>query len=197
LINAWANGLKISGNIFYNNGMTNNNDNWQFFIMKLGGNSSDSTFITNNTFYRNNATLIAFNSPTPSTHITNNIFYHNLLDFFPNNVSSDFYVKNNASTSKIEESRLSNISSINFSNNIQISSNVFEDSTLFTIDPSSVLINSGINSFGSKGTKTIDSKDFYNNSRPGPAGTNSDIGAVESSFGIASPSLSSLDGANK
>ena len=197
LINAWANGLKISGNIFYNNGMTNNNDNWQFFIMKLGGNSSDSTFITNNTFYRNNATLIAFNSPTPSTHITNNIFYHNLLDFFPNNVSSDFYVKNNASTSKIEESRLSNISSINFSNNIQISSNVFEDSTLFTIDPSSVLINSGINSFGSKGTKTVDSKDFYNNSRPGPAGTNSDIGAVESSFGIASPALSSLDGANK
>ena len=197
LINAWANGLKISGNIFYNNGMTNNNDNWQFFIMKLGGNSSDSSFITNNTFYRNNATLIAFNSPTPITHITNNIFYHNLLDFFPNNVSSDFYVKNNASTSKIEESRLSNISSITFSNNIQIASNVFEDSTLFTIDPSSVLVNSGTNTFGTKGTKTVDSKDFYGNARPGPAGTNSDIGAVESSFGIASPVLSSLDGADK
>lgn len=197
LINAWANGLKISGNIFYNNGMTNNNDNWQFFIMKLGGNSSDSTFITNNTFYRNNATLIAFNSPTPITHITNNIFYNNLLDFFPNNVTSDFYVKNNASTSKIEDSRLSNISSIAFSNNLQFSSNLFTDTTLFTIDPSSILINSGTNTFGTKGTKTIDSKDIYGNPRPGPAGTNSDIGAVESTFGISSPVLSSLDGANK
>ncbi len=197
LIEGWFAGFTLSGNIFANNGIMQNNDYWQFFIVNIGGNSNDSTFITNNTFYKNNSTLFTFHNPTPITHITNNLFYKNTLDFYPNNSSSDFYVKNNASTSEIESSRLANLGSVSFSNNLLLNKNIFEDSLKLTIDPSSNLINSGINSFGTKGTKSVDSKDVYGNSRPGPAGTNSDIGAVESSFGIASPILTSADGADK
>ena len=58
--------------------------------------------------------------------------------------------------------------------------NPFEDSTNFKIDPSSILVNSGTNVFGSKNTRTVDARDLYGNARPGPAGTNSDIG-----YGIA------------
>jgi len=75
--------------------------------------------------------------------------------------------------------------------------NPFEDSTNFKIDPSSILVNSGTNVFGSKNTRSVDARDLYGNARPGPAGTNSDIGAVESVFGIASPLLVSLDGSDK
>jgi fibronectin type 3 domain-containing protein len=197
IINGWLSGLKMSGNIFANNGITQNNDQWQFFIIKIGGNSSDSNFITNNTFYKNKATLLAFNNPTPNTHITNNIFYNNLLDFFPNNTTSDFYLKNNAFTSDPEKTRLGNLSSVVYSKNLMLEKNPFEDSTNFKIDPSSILVNSGTNVFGSKNTRSIDAKDLYGNARPGPAGTNSDIGAVESVFGIASPLLVALDGSDK
>jgi fibronectin type 3 domain-containing protein len=197
LIDGWFAGLKMSGNIFVNNGTTYNNDQWQFFIIKIGGNSSDSTFITNNTFYKNKATLLTFHNPSPNTHITNNIFYNNLLDFFPNNTTSDFYVKNNAFTADPEKSRLGNLSSVIFSKNLMLEKSPFEDSTNFKIDPSTNLINSGTNVFGSKNTRSIDAKDLYGNARPGPAGTNSDIGAVESVFGIASPLLVALDGSDK
>ena len=197
LIDGWFSGLKMSGNIFANNGITQNNDQWQFFIIKIGGNSSDSTFITNNTFYKNKATVFTFHNPSPNTHITNNIFYNNYLDFFPNNTTSDFYVKNNAFTADPEKSRLGNLSSVIFSKNLLLEKSPFEDSTKFTIDPSTNIINSGTNVFGSKNTRAIDAKDLYGNARPGPAGTNSDIGAVESVFGIASPLLVALDGSDK
>ena len=197
LIDGWFSGLKMSGNIFANNGITQNNDQWQFFIIKIGGNSSDSTFITNNTFYKNKATVFTFHNPSPNTHITNNIFYNNYLDFFPNNTTSDFYVKNNAFTADPEKSRLGNLSSVIFSKNLLLEKSPFEDSTKFTINPSTNIINSGTNVFGSKNTRAIDAKDLYGNARPGPAGTNSDIGAVESVFGIASPLLVALDGSDK
>jgi hypothetical protein len=197
LINGWLSGLKMSGNIFANNGITQNNDQWQFFILKIGGNSSDSNFITNNTFYKNKATLLAFNNPTPNTHITNNIFYNNFLDFYPSNSTSDFYVKNNAFTADPEKTRLGNLSSVVFSKNLMLEKNPFEDSTNFKIDPSSILVNSGTNVFGAKNTRSVDARDLYGNARPGPAGTNSDIGAVESVFGIASPLLVALDGSDK
>lgn len=197
LIDGWFSGLKISGNIFANNGTTYNNDQWQFFILRIGGNSSDSTFITNNTFYKNKSTALTFHNPSPNTHITNNIFYNNYLDFFTNNTTSDFYVKNNALTADPEKSRLGNLSSVIFSKNLLLEKSPFEDSTKFTIDPSTNIINSGTNVFGSKNTRAIDPKDLYGNARPGPAGTNSDIGAVESVFGIASPLLVALDGSDK
>lgn len=197
VIDGWFSGLKISGNIFANNGITQNNDQWQFFVIKIGGNSSDSSFITNNTFYKNKATLLTFHNPSPNTHITNNIFYNNYLDFFPNNTTSDFYVKNNAFTTDPEKSRLGSLSSVTFSKNLILDRSPFDDSTKFTIDPSTNIINSGTNVFGSKNTRSIDARDLYGNARPGPAGTNSDIGAVESVFGIASPLLVSLDGSDK
>jgi len=197
LINGWLSGLKLSGNIFANNGITQNNDQWQFFIIKIGGNSSDSNFITNNTFYKNKATLLAFNNPTPNTHITNNIFYNNYLDFYPNNTTSDFYVKNNAFTSDPENSRLGSLSSVVFSKNLILNRSPFDDSTKFTINPSTSMINTGTNVFGSKNTVSVEARDLYGNARPGPVGTNSDIGAVESIFGITSPELVSLDGSDK
>lgn len=197
LIDGWFSGLKVSGNIFANNGINQNNDQWQFFILRIGGNSSDSSFITNNTFYKNNSTALTFHNPSPNTHITNNIFYNNYLDFFTNNTASDFYVKNNALTADPEKSRLGSLSSVIFSKNLLLDKLPFDDSTKFTINPSSNLINSGTNVFGSKNTRSIDARDLYGNARPGPAGTNSDIGAVESVFGIASPLLVSLDGSDK
>jgi hypothetical protein len=197
LIDGWFSGLKIAGNIFANNGINQNNDQWQFFILRIGGNSSDSTFITNNTFYKNNSTVLTFHNPSPNTHITNNIFYNNYLDFFTNNTTSDFYVKNNALTADPEKSRLGSLSSVIFSKNLMIEKNPFEDSTKFTINPSTNLINSGTNVFGSKNTRPVDVRDLYGNARPGPTGTNSDIGAVESVFGIASPVLVALDGSDK
>ena len=197
LLDGWFSGLKIAGNIFANNGINQNNDQWQFFIIRIGGNSSDSTFITNNTFYKNNSSVLTFHNPSPNSHITNNIFYKNYLDFFTNNTTSDFYVKNNALTADPEKSRLGSLSSVIFSKNLAIEKNPFEDSTNFKIDPSTNLINSGTNVFGSKNTRSVDAKDLYGNARPGPAGTNSDIGAVESVFGIASPLLVSLDGSDK
>jgi len=119
------------------------------------------------------------------------------LDFYAQNPTSDFYINNNATTADLASSKLASLSSVSFANNLQITSNIFEDSTVFTIDPSSALINSGTNTFGTIGTKSVDATDIYGSARPGPAGTNSDIGAVESRFGFASPVLSSLDGAEK
>jgi len=197
VLEGWLSGFTLSGNIFANNGLTLNNDNWQYYIINIGGNINDSMFITNNTFINNKSSLFNFNNQTPNTHITNNIFYNNLMNFYPNNVSSDFYVKNNAATSDISTSKLANLGSIVFSNNQVISKNIFNDSTLYTLDPSSDLINSGTNTFGTKGTKSVPALDLYGNTRPGPASSNSDIGAVESPFGFAAPILSSLDGANK
>ncbi len=200
IMEGWLNGYTISGNIFSNNGQVpnNNNDYWQFYVIGFGGNTSDSAFITNNTFVNNHAALFRVDNNSPKTFITNNIFYHNLLDFYLNtSPSSDFYVSNNATTADLSTSKLTNLTSVTFANNLQITSNIFEDSTLFTIDPSSILVNSGTNTFGTIGGKTVGATDIYGNSRPGPTGTNSDIGAVESIYGFASPVLSSLDGADK
>jgi hypothetical protein len=195
----WMNGYNLSGNIFSNNGMISNNnyDYWQYYVIGFSGNTSDSAFITNNTFVNNNTAVFRIDNNSPKTFITNNLFYHNLLDFYAQNPTSDFYVNNNATTADLASSKLASLSSVSFANNLQITSNIFEDSTLFTLDPSSFLINSGTNTFGTIGTKSVYAVDIYGSSRPGPAGTNSDIGAVESIFGIASPVLSSLEGADK
>ena len=200
IIEGWLNGYTISGNIFSNNGQAppyNNNDYWQYNVIGFAGNTSDSAFITNNTFVKNNTAVFRVDNNSPKTFIANNLFYQNKLDFYLNtSPSSDFYVNNNATTADLASSKLVNLTSVTFANNLQINSNIFEDSTLFTLNPSSTLINSGTNTFGTIGTKTFDAVDVYGNSRPGPAGTNSDIGAVESIYGVASPILTSLDGAN-
>ena len=200
IMEGWLNGYTLTGNIFSNNGKVpnNNNDYWQFYVIGFGGNTSDSAFITNNTFVNNNAALFRVDNNSSKTFITNNVFYHNLMDFYLNtSPATDFYVSNNAASSDLEISKLSSLSSVTFSKNLLISKNIFEDSTLFTLDPSSNLINSGTNTFGTSGSKSVPSLDLYGNARPGPAGTNSDIGAVESPFGFAAPILSSLDGSDK
>ena len=50
VMEGWLAGFTLSGNVFANNGLTLNNDNWQYYIINVGGNTKDSMFITNNTF---------------------------------------------------------------------------------------------------------------------------------------------------
>ncbi len=196
IFRGWVNGKTIvANNIFAYNGIPWNDMN-QHSLIRLNG--SDSIYYTNNTFYGNRAPVMIFENNNPKAFITNNIFDKNTINMYANsNANVDYIFKNNFFNSNPENDNL--ISNLNgqFVNNIWDSTSGFADTTNFILSPTSKLINSGTNTFGSNNGQAVPSKDIYGNNRPGPAGTNSDIGAVESEFGFPSPVLVSLDGGDK
>ncbi|MEI8142414.1 MAG: FG-GAP-like repeat-containing protein [Chitinophagia bacterium] len=197
VIEGWVRGkTSITNNIFFNNGQAVNDMN-QVYVAYFGGN--DSLFYSNNTFVNNNVPAIKFQTqPNPKVYITNNIFHNNKLDAFSwNNSVADTYVRNNFFNSDPNNNNYFTQMGSIIENNIYDKDPNFEDSVKFTLSSSSNLINSGSNFTGLNKNVAIPSTDFFGNSRPGPSGSNADIGAVESSFGFPSPYLISTDGSDK
>jgi hypothetical protein len=196
VISGWVNGkTTIANNIFLNNGTTWNDLN-QVNVLRINGN--DSIFYTNNTFVGNNVPVITLDNNVPASYYTNNIFHNNSSNFYiGSSVSSKFIFKNNFFNSDPQiDKNLSRLDA-DFLNNLVASNLNFSDSVKLILDPSSNLINSGANVFGKTNTLTVPVKDIYGNARPLPAGTNSDIGAVESPFAFPSPLFTTADGADK
>ena len=208
----WVRGKTIvSDNIFINNGkeLTGNggslSDMNQVGVINLNNNNiSDSIFYTNNTFYQNKFTPFRFNNQMPKVFITNNLFYQNgqkeYKDIYPSgfsNTNGEFVFKNNFFEYDPEKDKNLSYLGATYSNNLVASNPYFGDTLTLALDPSSSLINAGTNTFGTNGSSTVTSKDIYGNNRPTPAGTNADIGAVESQYGFPAPYLTSLDGGDK
>ena len=196
VIAGWVNGKTIiSNNIFLKNGTTWNDLN-QVSVLRINGN--DSIFYTNNSFVGNNVPIIGLDNNVPASYYTNNIFHNNSSNFYiGTSNSSKFIFKNNFFNSDPQiDKYLSNLDA-DFSNNIVALNPNFSDSVKLILDPSSNLINSGSNVFGKTNSLTVPVKDIYGNARPLPAGTNSDIGAVESPFAFPSPTLTTADGGDK
>ncbi len=196
VITGWVNGkTTIANNIFLKNGTTWNDLN-QVSVLRINGN--DSIFYTNNTFVGNNVPVIKFDNNVPASYYTNNIFHKNTTNFYVgSSVSAKFIFKNNFFNSdpKIDK-YLSNLDA-DFSNNLVALDLTFSDTVKLILDPSSNLINSGTSVFGKANTLSVPVKDIYGNARPLPAGSNVDIGAVESPFAFPSPLLTTADGADK
>mgnify|MGYP000208024265 CR=1 FL=1 len=205
LIDGWTNGkADITGNIFINNGTLENYDanssnrDRQHYILKMSGN--DSVFISNNTFYNSKVTNIVLENQTPVTYYVNNIFYKNYKDFFVAswaNTFSDVYFLNNYFTNDISKTNTFDKLSPVFTNNIIAPDPMFADTLNLNLKSSSLLINSGVNSFAKSNNRKVRSKDLYGTDRPSPSTTNSDIGAVENIYGFSAPTLMSLDGGDK
>jgi hypothetical protein len=202
VMDGWINGNNyIIDNIFSNNGTfenTNNGSARQNFILRFGGN--DSLFLANNTFYKNLNVPIVFDNQAPVMYVVNNLFHKNDADFYVvpwANQFADLYVENNFFNN--DPAKGSSLDKLNtsYSANIFGSDPAFSDSTNLLLAPSSTLINSGKNSYGKNSVKQISTKDVYGTSRPSPAGSKSDIGAVENVFGFPAPKLISADGSNK
>lgn len=197
VIEGWVRGKTVvSDNIFFDNGQSSNDLN-QIYVVYFGGN--DSLFYTNNTFVNNKVPAIKFQTqPNPKVYITNNIFHNNKLDVYSwNNSVADAFVRNNFFNSDPNNNTyLTQMGSVIENNLFDVNPN-FEDTVSFKLAPSSNLINSGLNYSGLYNTVSISNTDVYGNSRPGPSGSNSDIGAVESIYGFPSPYLVSADGADK
>jgi hypothetical protein len=203
VVDGWVNGKTIiTDNIFINNGtkeiMTNGNTNRQNYVLMIGGN--DTITLANNSFYGNLVPALSVDNQNPTSYIVNNLFYKNEVDLYVvpwANQFGDMYLENNYF--KVDPSKTSVLEklTVSYSNNLITNDPFFEDSTNLKLAPSSPLINAGKNQFGLNNTKTVSSTDIYGTSRPGPSGTNSDIGAVESIYGFPSSYLVSADGSDK
>jgi len=169
--------------------------------------TNDSLFYTNNTFFGNSVPGIKLGNngggTDAKTFITNNIFFRNDVgdivnaDIYSQSSRGKFVLKNNFFTKDPTIDKYISLLDAEFANNLVANDPIFSDTVQLTLDPSSPLINSGTNKFGTNNSQDVSTKDLYGNTRPSAVEKNADIGAVESEFSFPSPVLVSLDGGDK
>uniref|UniRef100_UPI00404B34E7 PA14 domain-containing protein n=1 Tax=Fluviicola sp. TaxID=1917219 RepID=UPI00404B34E7 len=177
----------VSNNLIYNNIGT---------MISGGCNAPLDTFqITNNTIVANQGTGVSIGHcyGGVKAYIYNNIIENNSLGTFSFQGYAGYsivYIKNNKITSNVTYTSPVQEFTISWQNNDSTATQVFNypilNKSQLNLPNNSSLIGSGLNH-----TLPNHDLDFYNNTRPLPAGSNCDIGAIESS--LSQPQISLVD----
>ena len=195
-----ANYLKIRNNIFNNNTITSVNVNVQSNL----NNNNSSIDIFNNTIIANKSNGILLNSygSIGNINIINNIIQANSSDIFINGASPSLSTKVNFISNLIGitggDSVLRKIPSINrFDTTASLNNRSDDFQFIDTANQNYALTNNSIALGFGNNTAVGLTKDFYGNPRPNPAGSNMDLGAIESIYSINAPLISSAEASNK
>jgi hypothetical protein len=174
----------ISNNIF----TTNNTP-----CIALGANAFDTVNIYNNSFYNNqNIGVFFYNwGGGGAFDVKNNLFKGNYKNYeynnsgyaFVNLTHNAFDAINNVTQPSVNNFVVSNSNNI-VNPNMDLSFDTWKGYQLPKLSSQSILLGQGINLVNNN-------LDFYKNNRPQPAGSNSDIGAIESS--LSQPQISMVD----
>ena len=192
--------FKLRNNIFTNNTMGSISLNAQSSM----NNSINGIDVFNNTIIANksNGILLNSNSNSGIINIINNIIQANSSDIYVNGVSPSLSTKVNFINNLIGinggDSVLRKIPSINrFDTTASLNNRSAEFQFIDTANQNYALTNNSIALGFGNNTAVGLTKDFYGNPRPNPAGSNMDLGAIESIYSMNAPLISSAEASNK
>jgi hypothetical protein len=195
-----SNGL-VRNNIFTNNNISSIRIN----VNDWSNSTINSNDITNNTIISNKSDGIRFEAyGRGNVRITNNIIQSNTNDIFINGTN----MGNTNPVKIIFSNNIVGIGNINYAlktipriENFDTTSSTTNFSAAFEfVDTSkrnySLSIFSRAIGIGNNILAEI-SKDYNGNTRPNPAGSRMDLGAIENQYAINTPTLTSVEGGNK